>query len=83
MTYVRHGPGSKARFGFIVAKSVGAAVVRNRVRRRLKAICFSLYPQVGPGAEIVIRALPGAATASFEALSVEVARSLGKAAVIP
>ncbi|TQL46544.1 ribonuclease P protein component [Homoserinimonas aerilata] len=30
---------SARRFGFIVSKAVGNAVVRNRVRRRLKAIC--------------------------------------------
>jgi ribonuclease P protein component len=32
--------GGTPRFGFIVAKTVGNAVVRNRVRRRLKAIAL-------------------------------------------
>lgn len=69
------------RFGFIVSKAVGNAVVRNRVRRRLKAVCFSLqttdvYPQ--PGTDIVIRALPAAAEASWAELRDDVTRSIAK-----
>ncbi|MEA9985387.1 MULTISPECIES: ribonuclease P protein component [Subtercola] len=82
VTYVRRDSGSPTRFGFIVAKSVGVAVVRNRVRRRLKAACYSLLPTVIPGSDVVIRALPGAATRSFAQLRAELIKSLGKASVL-
>ena len=40
ITYVvQSGDDRAARFGFIVSKQVGSAVVRNTVRRRLKAVC--------------------------------------------
>ncbi|MDE0546294.1 ribonuclease P protein component [Microbacterium sp. C7(2022)] len=64
------------RFGFIVSRQVGGAVVRNTVRRRLKAICAESLDSLTVGNNIVIRALPSAATASFADLRDEVARCL-------
>jgi ribonuclease P protein component len=60
------------RFGFIVAKTVGGAVVRNRVRRRLKAIGYELTARIQPGTDVVIRALPGSAQASWATLQNEI-----------
>jgi len=81
VTYVNRavtdGP---ARFGFIVSRQVGGAVVRNTVRRRLKALCYESLPTVAPGSDIVIRALPSAATASFSDLRDDVARCLARRA---
>ena len=68
------------RFGFIVSKQVGTAVTRNTVRRRLKAVCAEALPRVRPGADVVIRALPTAATADFAALRSEVTRCLTRRA---
>lgn len=85
MTYViaaedeTSGPAA-ARFGFIVSRQVGSAVVRNTVRRRLKAVCAQSLPTVRPGSDIVIRALPSAASASFQDLRDEVARCLARRA---
>ena len=61
-----------ARFGFIVAKTVGNAVVRNRVRRRLKAASFELLASGWGGSDVVIRALPSSAAASWTNLRSEV-----------
>lgn len=69
-----------ARFGFIVSKQVGSAVVRNTVRRRLKAVCAEYLPDVRPGADVVIRALPSAADADFGSLHAEVTRCLARRA---
>jgi ribonuclease P protein component len=81
ITYVRDsGESSDARFGFIVSKQVGGAVVRNTVRRRLKAVCAEALPHVRPGADIVIRALPSSATAGFGMLRDEVLRCLERKA---
>lgn len=51
------------RFGLIVSKAVGNAVVRHRVARRLRHICAGVASELPALADIVIRALPGAATA--------------------
>jgi ribonuclease P protein component len=64
------------RFGFIVAKTVGVAVKRNLVRRRLKALSFEAIDRLAPGTEVVIRALPGAAQASWANLRSEISEAL-------
>ncbi|WP_082717029.1 ribonuclease P protein component [Microterricola viridarii] len=82
VTYVRSGAEVQtsaargARFGFIVAKTVGGAVQRNRVRRRLKAATFALLDQVPSGADVVIRALPGSSDISWDTVQSEVSTSL-------
>nr|WP_082480321.1 MULTISPECIES: ribonuclease P protein component [unclassified Agreia] len=70
------------RFGFIVAKSVGVAVIRNRVRRRLKAASYSMLDQVKPGTDVVVRALPGAASQPYGVLCQELAASLRKGSAL-
>jgi ribonuclease P protein component len=81
VTYVvATGEDRAARFGFIVSKKVGSAVARNTVRRRLKAICASALPDLGRGADVVVRALPGAADASFTELDAHVTRCLARSA---
>jgi len=73
LVYLNNGDASRPpRFGFIVAKNVGIAVDRNLVRRRLKALSYSAIPELPPGTEIVIRALPGAAQAGWDILRFEV-----------
>ncbi|MFT3797872.1 ribonuclease P protein component [Microbacterium sp.] len=69
-----------ARFGFIVSKQVGTAVTRNTVRRRLKAVCAAALPDVRRGADVVIRALPSAASADYAQLRIEVTRCLERRA---
>ncbi|MCR2813004.1 ribonuclease P protein component [Microbacterium sp. zg.Y1090] len=81
VTYVMGPVGDRApRFGFIVSKQVGGAVVRNTVRRRLKAVCAEVVDDVASGADIVIRALPSAATAPYDQLRGDVRRCLAKRA---
>lgn len=74
------GEDRATRFGFIVSKQVGGAVVRNTVRRRLKAICAEALPAVEAGSDIVLRALPVAAGASFQDLRADVQRHLPRRA---
>ena len=81
MTYVQTSDEARAaRFGFIVSKQVGSAVVRNTVRRRLKAVCHEELTRVRPGSDIVIRALPSAAAADFGALRDEISRCITRRA---
>jgi ribonuclease P protein component len=52
--------------GFVVAKTVGNAVVRNRVRRRLRALAAAEVLRTSGPVLVVVRALPRAATAPDE-----------------
>ena len=77
VTYVRSGGNSgPARFGFIVGKTVGNAVRRNRVRRQMKAVCLQLLPQVREGTDIVVRALPACADVTWATLQEEITRAV-------
>jgi ribonuclease P protein component len=69
---------SPTRFGFIVSRQVGGAVVRNTVRRRLKAVCAESLTSLPSGSDIVIRALPSSAGVSFAELRDEVTKSLAR-----
>lgn len=81
VTYVvRSAEPRHPRFGFIVSRQVGTAVVRNTVRRRLKAICAEALPTVQRGADVVIRALPSAAAADYATLQTEVSSCLSRRA---
>ncbi|MFC9786754.1 ribonuclease P protein component [Rhodococcus sp. NPDC127528] len=66
------------RFGLVVSKAVGPAVIRHRVARRLRHICMGLVPEVPEGTNVVIRALPGAATASSKDLDRQLRSGLRK-----
>lgn len=50
--------------GFVVSRKVGNAVVRNRVKRRLRHLAAGLVPDTPTGVMLVVRALPGAADES-------------------
>lgn len=73
-----HVSDQPARFGFIVSKAVGNAVVRNRVRRRLSSIVERRIQAGFSGVDVVFRALPASSSASFSDLESEVNRSLDR-----
>ena len=62
------GAGRPSRFGFIVSKSVGNAVTRNLVKRRLREAGAASLREYGTGFAIVVRALPASAAASWDQL---------------
>jgi ribonuclease P protein component len=61
--------GSASLVGFVVAKSVGSAVHRNRVRRRLRHLALARLPELADQTLVVVRALPPAAAAGYELAS--------------
>ena len=61
--------GLPPRVGFVVSKAVGNAVVRNRTKRRLRAVVETELTGIPQGADVVVRAQPAAAQASFVELS--------------
>ncbi len=67
----------RTRFGLSTGRRLGPAVVRNRVRRRLREILRALAPRVAPGWDVLVIARPGAETATFPELRAAVERVLG------
>lgn len=68
---VRPGCGEVARVGFVVSGKVGSAVVRNRVRRRLRHLARRYLDSLPGGSLLVLRAHPRAATARQADLAAE------------
>ncbi len=70
------------RFGLIVSKAVGSAVIRHRVARRLRHICAGVLSDIESPADVVIRALPGSVDASSDELARQLRTGLNKLGVI-
>jgi len=58
--------GNDRRVGFVVSKTVGSAVRRNRVRRRLRHLASAHLRDLPAHTLVVVRALPPAAAAGPE-----------------
>ena len=74
--------GPVSRVAYAIPRIVGPAVVRNRIRRRLRAIVVDLdrRPQGVPAGDYLIRVMPGAADVDFAAmhrLTTEIVDELG------
>lgn len=65
------GISSPSKVGFIVAKTVGTAVTRNLVKRRLRAMAAPTVLQYPKGLRMVVRALPPAAESSWQELQAD------------
>ena len=68
------------RYGFITSKRLGNAVVRNRVRRRLREGVRSLA--VRPGSDVVVSARAPAAQADYHELKRAVANLFARAGIL-
>jgi ribonuclease P protein component len=64
------------RVGFVVSKAVGNAVVRNRVRRRLRHLVKEYLANLPPSASLVVRALPPSGALDSAELRDELTRCL-------
>ncbi len=67
-----------AQVGFVVGRSAGNAVTRNRVRRRLRHLMATRWAELPDGSLLVVRALPGAAEASSAELASALDQALGR-----
>lgn len=65
-----------ARLGLAVPSSVGGAVVRNRIKRRLRAAFVAAGPS--DGVDVVVRARPEAADTSFQELEAILTEALSR-----
>ncbi len=69
------------RVGFTVTKKIGNAVVRNRMKRRLRALARDLLPTSGVrGADHVLIGRSGGIERDFATLRVELVKALAKVA---
>jgi ribonuclease P protein component len=71
LKYPNNGTDPFSKGGFIVSRRVGNAVVRNRVKRRLRELYRLERMHVLPGLWLVFIATPQAASASFAQLREE------------
>jgi ribonuclease P protein component len=68
------------RLGITVTKKIGGAVVRNRMKRRFRALAREVLPEAGvPGADHVMIGRPGGVERDFATMREELVKALRKA----
>jgi ribonuclease P protein component len=67
-----------SRFGFSIKKALGGAVVRNRIRRRVREMVRCHRQEIPVGWDIVIHPKSTVGKARFAALEQDLLRVLGK-----
>lgn len=80
--YVLPGGEGASRAGFAAGRKLGGAVIRNRVRRRLREAVRLLWARVKPGAVTVFIARPPAKDMPFKELSTRVAELIQRAGLL-
>lgn len=78
VVHIQVGQGGEmpARAAFAVSKAVGDSVTRHRVVRRLRGITPPLLDRLPGGSELVVRAMPEAATATSAQMYEDLERAL-------
>jgi ribonuclease P protein component len=67
------------RVGITVSKKVGNAVIRNRMKRRFRALIREVLPEAGlPGADHVLIGRNSGIERPFDDLKAELVKALGK-----
>lgn len=70
------------RYGFIVMRRLGKAVVRNRIRRLMREVIRQHHPSIKPGYDIALIGRAPLAEASLAELSAAVLMLLARAELI-
>lgn len=73
----------RTRFGLSTGRRLGNAVVRNRVRRRLRAVLRALGPRMAPGWDVLIVCRPPITAASYAEIRAALERTLRGGGVLP
>nr|WP_310497251.1 ribonuclease P protein component [Sandarakinorhabdus sp.] len=80
----RRDSDSAIRAGFTVTKKIGGAVVRNRMKRRFRALARELLLDLGvAGADHVLIGRDGGVTRDYALLRADLEKALGKAHLPP
>jgi ribonuclease P protein component len=75
-------PENACRIAIITGKSIGGAVERNRVRRRMRAICDSFLPNIKTGFQAVLIGRAPSGRATYQELEQSVENVLRRANLI-
>ena len=73
----------RSRFGMSIGRALGGAVVRNRIRRRLREILRQHRQEISSGWDIILHPRGSVATAEFPALTEELLGLLRGALIHP
>ena len=71
LSVLKNLPSAEVRVGLITSRRVGGAVVRNRVRRRLREIVRAARPNIIAGTWLTVVARQAAANATLQILATE------------
>jgi ribonuclease P protein component len=82
LAVLQHDEHAPARIGIITARRIGEAVIRNRVRRRLRELFRKNQHRLCRGIWIVTIARASSATASFSDLERDWLRLIGRASIL-
>ena len=83
LSVLKAEPDSETRIGLVTSRRVGTAVVRNRVRRRLREAVRAVRPRIERGYWLVLVARQSASQASFEAIRTEWLQLAQRSAILP
>lgn len=78
--YLRNNGERGAQVGFTCPRALGGAVVRNRIKRRVREVVRKRLDRIGAGWEIVINPRQRAMTAPFAHLEQEVEKLIQRCA---
>jgi len=70
------------RYGIVVSKRVGSAVVRNLIKRRLREALYQIHPRLKQGYDVIVIARPVIVEQPFEKLLRILVRLFNKAKLI-
>jgi ribonuclease P protein component len=79
VVHVRRDDGDAPHVGLIIPKSVGSAVERHRVARRLRHVARTMLGDLDEADRVVIRALPSSRTVSSARLEQQLRRAFRSA----
>ena len=77
-----HNGLDRTRYAFSTGRHLGGAVIRNRVRRRLREIVRALAPRIAPGWDVLIVARPAAVAVRYDELRDAVLALLGRLGIL-
>ena len=70
------------RFAMATGRALGSAVVRNRIRRRIREVLRALEPNIQPGWDVLLIARPALIAADHETLVTTLRKQLARGGVL-